>query len=440
MIVEVIIKEEKQREESDKMETLKLKMPFNDRMGLILDVAIVLLNYNLNILSLQLMNNVMFLEMENHQPDNWPSLKNELENIAAIICVERIHDMPYESREKQIEAIINSISNTNGHQDAFTEIVGKSKEIKKAILLARQIAHTNSTVMLKGESGTGKELFARAIHKGSGRKDKVFVPVNCGAIPDNLLESELFGYVDGAFSGAKKGGRVGLFQFASGGTLFLDEISELPMHIQVKLLRVLQEDSVRPLGANEEISIDCRIITATNRNLENMIAKGLFREDLFYRLNVIPIRIPPLRQRKEDIIPIGENYLAKYKIRSGKKKSISQEAYAKLIDYEWYGNVRELENVIERAVHLSKMQVITAGDIIFDSDIGLEMDACDSEEYECAENIALRDVAVRAEKELIITMLKEKGSIRKAAKALGVSHTTIGNKIKKYRIDIGKIK
>lgn len=418
------------------MEILRLKIPFNDRIGLILDVAHVLLKFQLNILALQLMNNVMFLEIEGHIPDSWNNLKKDLEEIPAIKGVERIPYMPYESREKQMEAIINSMSHNNELQDVFSEIIGKSSEIKNVIAIARQVANTDSTIMLKGESGTGKELFARAIHKGSGRRDKVFVPVNCGAIPDNLLESELFGYVDGAFSGAKKGGRVGLFQFASGGTLFLDEISEIPMQLQVKLLRVLQESSIRPLGSNEEIRVNCRVITATNRNIEDRIKKGFFRDDLYYRLNVIPISIPPLRNRKEDIIPIGENYLNKYKMT--KRKKISQDAYAKLMEYEWYGNVRELENVFERAIHLSTGEVIEARDIIFDGEIGDEFAENIFAKIQ-KDNIYLKDVAQKAEKEMIISVLKEKGSIRKTAKALGVSHTTIANKMKKFGIDSGQI-
>jgi len=415
------------------METLKLKIRYEDRIGLVLDISRVLYNYGLNIAALQLMNNVMFLEIEKHGPETWLSLKKDLEGVATIVSVEPVTDMPYQSREKQIEAIINSITISEPQPEGFSEIVGNSPAIKGAIALARQVADSDSTVLLKGESGTGKELFARAIHMSSSRKDKVFVPLNCGAIPENLLESELFGYVDGAFSGAKKGGRVGLFQFASGGTIFMDEISELPFHLQVKLLRVLQEGKLRPLGANEENPVNCRIITATNRNIEEMVQKGQFRDDLYYRLNVIPIQIPPLRQRKDDIVLLSENYLEKYRTRCGLEKQLSQEALGKMMVYNWPGNVRELENVLERALHLSRGREILSQDIMFDSE-------CENiYRVNETERVQLKGAAARAEKEVIISALKAHGSIRKAAVFLGVSHTTIANKVKKLGIETVKI-
>ncbi|MFZ5752638.1 MAG: sigma 54-interacting transcriptional regulator [Bacillota bacterium] len=415
------------------MDTLKLKIPYEDRLGLVLDVSKVLFNHGLNIVALQLVSNVMFLEIENHLPETWPLLKEELEGVYSVLSVERINDMPYQSREKQIEAIINSISPSANPSQGFGEIVGVSHAIKKAIALAEHVANTDTTIMLRGESGTGKELFARAIHMHSRRRDKVFVPINCGALPESLLESELFGYVEGAFTGAKKGGRVGLFQFASGGTIFLDEISDLPMPLQVKLLRVLQEGKVRPLGANEEIPVNCRVITATNRNIEEMVQKGTFREDLYYRLNVIPIQIPPLRQRKEDIVLLAENYLTKHKKRCGVEKYLTAPAVEKLVNYSWYGNVRELENVLERALHLSAGQEITTQHIIFDGE-GEVAVAVES----TPERIYLKRAAAQAEKEVILSALKTYGSVRKAAKALGVSHTTISNKIKKLGIETGK--
>lgn len=413
------------------METIKLKIHFDDRLGLVLDVAGVLFNYGLNIVALQLMNKVMFLEIEKNQTDFWPILKNDLEKVATILSVDRITDMPYQTREKQIEAIINSITPSDALSDAYAEIVGESPAIKGAIFLASQVAATDSAILLTGESGTGKELFARAIHMSSLRKEKVFVPVNCGAIPENILESELFGYVEGAFSGAKKGGRVGLFQFASGGTIFLDEISELPMHLQVKLLRVLQENSVRPLGANEEVAVNCRVIAASNRNIEEMVHKGQFRGDLFYRLNVIPIQIPPLRHRKSDIPLLSDNFLAKFTKKGGLEKHLSLSALDKLAGYDWPGNVRELENVIQRAAHLCREKEISDRFIIFDGDIeGItparpEAPACER----------LKSASARAEKELIAATLKRMGSLRRTAQELGVSHTTIANKMKTLGIE-----
>ncbi|MCR4441678.1 MAG: sigma 54-interacting transcriptional regulator [Peptococcaceae bacterium] len=415
------------------METLKLRIRFEDRIGLVMDVSAILFHYGLNIVALQLMNNMMFLEIDKHGPETWSPLKKDLESVPYILSVEQIHYMPYQSRENQIEAIINSMTPAEAPQHAFSEIIGQSPAIRGAINLARQVASTDSAVMLKGESGTGKELFAKAIHQASKRREKVFVPINCAAIPENLLESELFGYMEGAFTGAKKGGRVGLFQFASGGTIFLDEISELSMRLQVKLLRVLQESRIRPVGANEEIAVDCRVIAATNRNIEEMVQKGLFRDDLYYRLNVIPIQIPPLRQRKEDIRLLAENHLAKYRQRSGLEKKLSPEALEKLIDYNWPGNVRELENVLERALHLSGGRSITARDVIFDSTVESVIQSRDWE----PEREHLKSAAARAERELILSVLKSQGgSMRRAAKVLGVSHTTVANKVRKYGIVI----
>ncbi|PKM87343.1 MAG: Fis family transcriptional regulator [Firmicutes bacterium HGW-Firmicutes-12] len=412
------------------METIKLRIRFNDRIGIVLDVSKALFNYGMNILALQLMNNMMFVEIEDAYPDIM-SLVNELESVPNLLSVERINDMPYQSREKQIEAIINSITPNDSPTDVFGEIMGESDVLKKTINLARQVAPTDSTILLKGESGTGKELFARAIHFASRRREKVFVPLNCGAIPENLLESELFGYVDGAFSGAKKGGRVGLFQFACGGTIFLDEISELPASLQVKLLRILQEGRVRPLGANEELILNCRVITATNRNIEEMIKNGLFREDLYYRLNVIPIQIPPLRQRIGDIPLLSENYLYKCCQRGDQCKRLSRAALEKLLSYHWPGNVRELENVVLRALHFSQETEIEAEQIVFDGGIDNVVSTG------IADRTSLKTAALRVEKEIILNTLKMQGSIRKTAQALGVSHTTISNKLKKLGIKDG---
>lgn len=417
------------------METVKLRMPFDDRMGLLLDITRALLKFELNIVALQLMNRVVFVEIENLRPQDWGRLVAELAGIPAILAVERITDMPYQSREKQIDAIISSISPLTDRPDSFKEIIGESPVFKAAVNLARQVAATESAILLRGESGTGKELFARALHLASGRREKVLVPLNCGAIPENLLESELFGYVDGAFSGARKGGRVGLFQFAAGGTIFLDEITELPPALQVKLLRVLQEDRVRPLGANEEIPVDCRIIAATNRNIEALMQKGLFREDLYYRLNVIPIQVPPLRRHKDDIGLLARHWLAKYRKAGGVKKSLSAAALAKLMDYEWPGNVRELENVLERAWHLSGETEIQPGDILFDTLAGpTEAGGYTAGDAVRMERGRLKEAAAETEREIIESALRTGGSIRRAAQALGVSHTTLANKVKKYGI------
>src|SRR5262249_8831981 len=235
----------------------------------------------------------------------------------------------------------------------FSEIVGESSALRQSLRKIEQVAGTESTVLLLGETGTGKELFARAIHERSLRKNRPLVKVNCGAISAGLVESELFGHVKGAFTGALTN-RDGRFKVADGGTLFLDEVSELPGETQVKLLRVLQEQEFEPIGSNRTLKVNVRIIAATNRNLEASVRTGKFRADLFYRLNVFPIEVPPLRNRAGDIPLLAMFFLEKFARKLGKEISeISQETMARLTSYAWPGNVRELQNVIERAVILS---------------------------------------------------------------------------------------
>lgn len=232
-------------------------------------------------------------------------------------------------------------------------ILGKSKAIKELLKLIERVAPTDTSILVTGESGTGKELVARQIHDLSERKNEAFVAVNCGAIPENLIESELFGHKRGSFTGAVSE-KVGLFEAADGGTLFLDEIGELPLSMQVKLLRSLQEKKVRKVGGTEDQKIDVRVIAATNRDLEAAIAKNEFREDLYYRLNVIQLKTPPLRIRKEDLIELCEHFLLKYAKQGNKEiEGFSDEAMDALKNYNWPGNVRELENSIQRCVALT---------------------------------------------------------------------------------------
>jgi len=241
---------------------------------------------------------------------------------------------------------------------AFANIVGRSKPMEAVFDLIETVAPTNSTILVTGESGTGKELVARAIHVNSMRRDRAFVALNCGALPETLLESELFGHMRGAFTGAAVT-KKGLLEMAEHGTVFLDEISEMSPMMQVKLLRVLQERTFRRLGGTEEIVVDIRIITATNRDLSRLVAEGKFREDLFYRINVIPIHVPPLRERREDIGLLAEHFLAKYREQMGKSiGGISADAVGCLEAFDWPGNVRQLENVIERAVALERGPVV----------------------------------------------------------------------------------
>ncbi|ANA40741.1 MULTISPECIES: sigma-54-dependent transcriptional regulator [Geobacter] len=245
----------------------------------------------------------------------------------------------------------------------FANIIGSSPAMQHVFALMKRIVKTGSTVLIGGESGTGKELVAKAIHFNGGRRDKPFIAVHCGAIPENLLESELFGYVKGAFTGAMRD-KIGKFEAAHGGTIFLDEIGTMPMQLQTKLLRVLQEEEVERVGSTRPVKIDVRIISATNLDLAEEVRKGNFRDDLFYRLNVIPLQLPPLRERVEDILPLAKHFLAKYcKEMQRRNMSLASDTLEALESYQWPGNVRELENVMERVAALTEDDTVTLQDL-----------------------------------------------------------------------------
>jgi DNA-binding NtrC family response regulator len=247
---------------------------------------------------------------------------------------------------------------------SFCNLIGKSKEMQQIYNLIKQVAPSHSNVLIEGESGTGKELVARALHYNSTRAQKAFVAVNCSAVPETLLESELFGYMKGAFTDAK-GSKEGLFMVADGGTLFLDEISSMPITIQSKLLRVLQDGEIRPLGSTSTHKVDVRVICATNKDLESAIEENTFREDLYYRLNVLNVNLPPLRKRREDIPLLAQHFLKKYAEMNHKEiKGFQPSAISYLVNAHWKGNVRELENTIERAVVLTRSELITTNELI----------------------------------------------------------------------------
>lgn len=317
----------------------------------------------------------------------------------------------------------------------FGEIIGKSREMLKVYSLIKKVADTTANVLILGESGTGKELVAKAIHENSPRKDMPFVVINCGGIPENLLESELFGYLKGSFTGAYAD-KPGLFEIARGGTIFLDEVAELPLVLQVKLLRVVQEKTFLRIGGTENIRVDVRIISATNRNLEEMVQKGDFREDLYYRLNVIPISIPPLRERKDDIPVLTKYFIEKYSREFGKGiKNISNYALELLMDYSFPGNVRELENIIERSVALEHSSIVLPENLM----ISRENSAAKNETFKI-ENIPdqglnLNDELARFERAIIGKALeKSKGSKTKAAELLMISFDSLRYRIEKLGI------
>lgn len=333
---------------------------------------------------------------------------------------------------KDIKKAIKLVSVvTSIEQGAFSEIIGSSREFERVKSFSATVAKGNSTVLLRGESGTGKELFAKAIKNLSERKDKGFITINCAALPDNLIESELFGYEKGSFTGATSG-RDGLFKEADGGIIFLDEIGELSLSLQAKLLRVLQENTIRRLGCNKEEKIDVRVIAATHRDLELMVEEGKFRKDLYYRLNVVPIYIPPLRNRMEDIPSLVSYFIKNLNVKVNKNiKGANYDFISGLINYSWPGNVRELQNVVERAMNICNKSFLTIEDLIFTFNNGLNVN---KNSNTISDDIKLREAISIFEKEKIIHSLDKNKSIRKTAKALGVSHTTILNKINKYNI------
>jgi len=305
----------------------------------------------------------------------------------------------------------------------FEKIIGKNEGFLKIIEYAKKIADSKSTVLITGESGTGKEIFAQSIHNYSNRREKPFIAVNCGAIPGTLIESELFGYEEGAFTGAKKGGAAGKFEQAHGGTIFLDEIGEMPLDMQIKLLRVIEEGVINRIGSGKHTPVSVRIIAATNKDLKLEMEKGNFRKDLFYRINVLPIGLPSLRERKEDIEPLINYYMTKTSKRLNKKMvNISKEDMRRLINYHWPGNIRELENVIELIINTEEVQLNSLDKSFF------------KEEKELCFNSSF--TLEQVEKLHISNVLREsKGNVSTAAKNLNIGRNTLYRKIEKYNID-----
>ncbi len=310
----------------------------------------------------------------------------------------------------------------------FENIIGKSEKMERVFEMISHISDMPANVLIIGESGTGKELIARAIHYNSSRSRGPFVPLNCAAIPETLLESELFGYLRGAFTDAKKD-RKGLFQQASGGTLFLDEIGEIPLNLQAKLLRVIEDKEVRPLGSSQAEKVDARVLAASNRDLEQLVSEGRFRQDLFYRLNVIRIDLPPLRERTEDIPILVEHFIRRFS--HGSKRAvagITEEALAALIHYHWPGNVRELEHTIERAVLLGKNSLITR------EDLPAQIVAVNSKEALLDEALSKNYTLRELEMEYLIKVLdKTGGNKTEAANILGVDRTTLYRKLEEVK-------
>ncbi len=315
----------------------------------------------------------------------------------------------------------------NALLDSENSMITKSKEMEQINNLALRVAKVDSTILIEGESGVGKGVLSSFIHENSNRKDEGFVKIDCSSLPPTLIESELFGYEKGAFTGARSSGKMGLIELSNKGTLFLDEIGDLPIELQVKLLQVIQDKKFQRVGGTEYINVDTRIITATNRDLHKMVKEGTFRDDLYYRLNVIPIKIPPLRERKVDIVPLIKLFLKRLNEKYNSNKRFSSGAMKKLLDYDWPGNIRELENEIERVVVISDTSIIKEEEVLFDRVLNEDI-------RNIERNLSFRENVNKFEIYLLNEYLKlskdinelseltgfEKSSLRKKAKRLGI--------------------
>ncbi|HMB15976.1 MAG TPA: sigma 54-interacting transcriptional regulator [Pelovirga sp.] len=303
------------------------------------------------------------------------------------------------------------------------DIITCSDKMMEIIDLALRVAATDSTILLTGESGVGKSLLARTIHRSSERKTKALMQINCAAIPENLIESELFGYESGAFTGADQKGKAGLLEMAEGGTVFLDEITELPLHLQSKLLGVIQDKEFYRVGGRKIQHTDIRLIAATNKNLAELVSLGLFREDLFYRLNVVPITIPPLRERREDIPTLIQHFIDKYNRKYNCYKKLTETLIKQLVSMTWKGNIRELENVVERCI------VTSVGDIITPDKAQIP-----GLRTTFSEGLSLKDMLAEREREILLQSQEQYGTSRRVAAALGISQASAARKLKQINI------
>ena len=329
----------------------------------------------------------------------------------------------------------SALSQINLHQDLASQVVIRSPAMMRAFETAMRVAKVDSSVLLEGESGVGKGLFAKLIHEASPRKEGPLVRVDCGGIPASLIEAELFGYERGAFTGARESGKLGYFELAQGGTLLLDEVGELPLGVQAKLLRFLEDNEVVRVGSTTPRRIDVRIIAATNRDLEQMVAQRQFRQDLYFRLKVVPLRLPPLRERGEDIPPLVHHFLNHFNEKYSTAKKLSPAVVDALCRYSFPGNVRELANLVERLV------VLTPGEVVELSDLpdGLRQSRSVPAARSGDGRWNLPQAVRRLEEEMIVRALRVFGSQREAARHLGIDHSTISRKVKKLGLDVGDI-
>ena len=341
-----------------------------------------------------------------------------------------------EEQIKKLSVLRREGEDPKQHHEAFGEIVAESPSMKRLLRLVLRVSQVHSTVLLSGESGTGKDVVARLIHRISCCNKEPFVSVNCGAVPENLLESEFFGYEKGAFTSASRTGKPGLFEQANGGTFFLDEVGELPLNLQVKLLKVIQDQSCRRLGSTRNIELNIRFIAASNRDLRQMVAEGQFREDLFYRLYVVPINIDPLRQRREDILPLAIMFLKEFNEKYETTRTLGHELISILEAYNWPGNVRELQNVIERLVVTADSDILRAHHL--PSSIYQEA-VEDGVYWWVGENLNLRQAREALERQMIQKAVAKTGNARQASYLLGVDHSTVVRKAQRLGLNLKSV-
>lgn len=355
------------------------------------------------------------------------------------LVVTNTRDFPeLKKLESQLVALMEESRRANeelnylrSQQVGNKHLLYRSDAMARVMATIQKVSQTDVTVLLTGESGTGKELVASEIYQNSARRDRPFIKVNCAAIPAQLLESELFGYEDGAFTGARKSGKPGMFELANTGTILLDEIGELSLPLQAKLLRVLQQKEFMRIGGTTPIKLDIRIIASTNKNLREEARQGRFRKDLYYRLNVVPIELKPLRERREDIPGLVDHFFRVFSRKHGKQVRLSGGGMDLMLDYPWPGNIREMENLIERLVVTSPEGAITRGQVFSALELGSQTNSSNSQEG------GLKHRVAAYERELILQALEQHGSIRKAAQALGLDHSTLVKKCQRHDLSPG---
>jgi len=359
--------------------------------------------------------------------------KNEIHRVVSY--TRNIHEYlelkkRYEKLENQVKRFSSEIRELREKDMRFPGVIARSTQMRNVLGLARKVAEVDINLIISGESGVGKNLITRLIHQNSLRKKGPFVEINCGAIPENLLESELFGYEPGAFTGARREGKIGMIELAQDGTLFLDEIGELPLALQVKLLKVIQEKKMTKISGTKLLRVDFRLIAATNRDLEILVKKGRFREDLFYRLNVIPLKIPPLRERPEDILLLITHFLEQANQRYQKQKTLSNQATDLLLSYGWPGNVRELENIIERIVITSERESICVND--------LPNNIQTPPSINLKEGLSLDKAKEMLEKHMVLKAYERFKSTVGVGRSLSISQASASRKIQKHTAEYSK--